>query len=41
MGKSGIRVAEYLTQLPPRKLLAQKLHKAIETARNRLEKDKK
>ncbi len=41
MGKSGIRVAEYLTQLPPRKLLAQKLHKAIETARNRLQKDKK
>lgn len=41
MGKSGIRVAEYLTQLPPRKLLAQKLHKAIETARHRLEKDKK
>ncbi len=37
MGKSGIRVAEYLTQLPPRKLLAQKLHKAIEAARNRLE----
>ncbi len=36
MGKSGIRVAEYLTQLPPRKLLVQKLHKAIEAARNRL-----
>lgn len=30
---SGIRVAEYMTELPPRKLLAQKLHTAIEQAK--------
>ena len=38
---SGIQVAEYLTELPPRKMLEQKLHTAIEQARrefqNRLE----
>jgi predicted nuclease of restriction endonuclease-like (RecB) superfamily len=34
---SGIHVAEYLTELPPRKLLEQKLHGAIATARTRLE----
>jgi predicted nuclease of restriction endonuclease-like (RecB) superfamily len=34
--KSNIRVAEYLTQLPPKKVLRAKLHKAIEIARNRL-----
>jgi predicted nuclease of restriction endonuclease-like (RecB) superfamily len=34
--KSNIRVAEYLTQLPPKKILRAKLHKAIEIARNRL-----
>ena len=38
---SGIRVAEYLTALPPRKILEQKLHTAIEQAKrefqNRLE----
>lgn len=32
----GIHVAEYLTELPPRKLLEDRLHKAIETARNRI-----
>jgi predicted nuclease of restriction endonuclease-like (RecB) superfamily len=32
----GIHVAEYLTELPPRKLLEQRLHKAIENARNRV-----
>ncbi|MCP3680997.1 MAG: DUF1016 domain-containing protein [Gammaproteobacteria bacterium] len=32
LGKSGIHVAEYLTELPPRELLEKKLHKAIETA---------
>lgn len=31
--KSGIRVAQYLTQLPPKKLLIARLHAAIETAR--------
>lgn len=34
--KSNIRVADYLTQLPPREILQAKLHKAIEIARNRL-----
>jgi predicted nuclease of restriction endonuclease-like (RecB) superfamily len=33
---SGIRVAEYLTELPPRPLLEQKLHEAIALARRRL-----
>jgi predicted nuclease of restriction endonuclease-like (RecB) superfamily len=30
---SGIRVAEYMTELPPRKVLEQKLHTAIEQAK--------
>lgn len=34
---SGIHVAEYLTELPPRELLAARLHRAIETARSKLE----
>jgi predicted nuclease of restriction endonuclease-like (RecB) superfamily len=34
--RSGIRVAEYLTALPPRKVLAKRLHDAIHTARQRL-----
>jgi hypothetical protein len=33
---SGIRVAEYLTELPPRPLLERKLHDAIVLARQRL-----
>ena len=33
---SGIRVAEYLTGLPPRKLLERKLKSAVATARERL-----
>ena len=37
LGQSGIHVAEYLTALPPRELLQQKLHSAIEIARARLE----
>ena len=32
-----IRVAEYLTLLPPKKILQEKLHKAIERARKRME----
>lgn len=32
----GIHVAEYLTELPPRELLEDRLHRAIEAARNRL-----
>ena len=35
LSKSSIRVAEYLTELPSRKLLEQKLHKAVEHARKR------
>lgn len=34
--KSNIRVAEYMTQLPPKKILRAKLHKAIEIVRNRI-----
>lgn len=33
---SGIRVAEYFTELPPRKLLEQKLKRAVAIARERL-----
>jgi len=32
----GIHVAEYLTELPPRRVLEERLHRAIEAARNRL-----
>ena len=34
--RSGIRVAEYLTELPPREVLEKKLHDAIKVARGRL-----
>lgn len=37
LGQSGIHVAEYLTALPPRELLQQKLHAAIELSRARFE----
>lgn len=33
---SGIRVAEYLTELPPRPLLETKLHQAIQNAREKI-----
>jgi hypothetical protein len=33
LGRSGIRVATYLTELPPRQLLRKKLHDAILLAR--------
>ena len=36
---SSIRVASYLTQLPPKELLQKKLHTAAELARQRLEND--
>ena len=32
----GIHVAEYMTELPPREVLEERLHRAIEAARNRL-----
>lgn len=35
--KSGIRVGEYLTELPPRKALEKKLHRAVEQAKRRIE----
>jgi len=35
--KSNIKVAEYLTKLPDKKILEKKLHQAIERAQNRLE----
>ena len=40
LGKSGIRVAAYMTELPPRDLLQKKLHEAIILARARLEEKK-
>ncbi len=40
LDSSSIRVASYLTQLPSRELLQQKLRKAAELARNRLEAEK-
>lgn len=40
LSKSGIRVAQYLTQLPSRKVLEEKLHLAIRLAKIRLEQTK-
>jgi hypothetical protein len=37
LNASGIHVAQYLTKLPPRKVLEQKLRKAIEIAREKYE----
>jgi len=37
LGQTGIHVAEYLTMLPSKEILKDKLHKAIEHARKRLE----
>lgn len=37
LNHSGIHVAEYLTELPPRELLAERLQRAVKTARARLE----
>ncbi len=37
LDRSGIHVAEYLTILPPKEVLRERLHKAIEQARQRLE----
>ena len=39
--KSGVRVAEYLVELPPKELLQKKLHKVIELERERLSLRKK
>jgi predicted nuclease of restriction endonuclease-like (RecB) superfamily len=35
LGRSGIHVAEYLTELPPREVLRERFHKAVATARAR------
>jgi predicted nuclease of restriction endonuclease-like (RecB) superfamily len=35
LDKSGIHVAQYLTELPPRKILEERLHQAIEIAREK------
>ena len=37
LGRSGIHVAEYLTELPPRELLRERFHRAIALTRARLE----
>jgi predicted nuclease of restriction endonuclease-like (RecB) superfamily len=37
LGRSGIHVAEYLTELPPREVLRERFHKALAIARARLE----
>ena len=37
LDKGGIKVAEYMTELPKCELIEQKLHKAVESARKRLE----
>ena len=37
LGRSNIRVASYMTELPPKKVLESKLRIAIESARDRLE----
>jgi hypothetical protein len=34
--KTGIRVAQYLTELPPREVMQKRLHEAIVSARSRL-----
>jgi hypothetical protein len=41
LDKSCIRVAEYMTELPKRELLEQKLQKAFEVARKQLEAGKR
>jgi predicted nuclease of restriction endonuclease-like (RecB) superfamily len=40
LGDSGIRVSTYMTELPPKELLREKLHEAIRLARARLEQRK-
>lgn len=35
LDKSGIHVAQYLTQLPPKDVMESKLHKAIENAKKK------
>ena len=37
LGRSGIHVAEYLTELPPREVLRERFHRALAVARARLD----
>lgn len=37
LDKAGIKIAEYLTELPSKKLLQQKLHQAIEISKKQME----
>jgi predicted nuclease of restriction endonuclease-like (RecB) superfamily len=37
LNKSGIKIAEYLTELPSKKLLQQKLHQAVEISKKQIE----
>lgn len=37
LDNSGIHVAQYLTQMPPKELFEEKLHKAIQRAKLHLE----
>jgi hypothetical protein len=37
LDRSGVQVAEYLTELPPRNVLRRKLHEAVRLARTRIE----
>jgi len=37
LGQSNIRVADYLTALPSQQVLQEKLHKAVEIARHKME----
>jgi hypothetical protein len=37
LGKAGIKIAEYMTELPDKKLLQNKLHQAIETSKKHIE----
>lgn len=39
LDQAGIHVAEYLTALPPKEILREKLHKAIKHAKHRLKRD--
>lgn len=40
LAQRGIRVSEYLTELPPKKLLEQKLHEVVRLAQSRLSRPK-
>ena len=37
LDKSGIKVAQYLTELPPRHVLMHQIHKALESAKTRFD----